>query len=71
MLLRSELGPSSTPSNMGDATTDSDSRDDDLLLTQAANWHFSDQDDDTPNMKEVPTSVVDPFSLNTEDGSEE
>ena len=40
--------------------------------TRASNWHFSDQEDNTPNMvKEVPTTVVDPFSLNAKDGSEE
>lgn len=56
---------------MGDGTEDSDSHEDDLLSTRAYNRHFSDQDDDKSNMaKEVPTSVVGPFSLNAEDGSE-
>ncbi|CAB1341177.1 unnamed protein product [Coregonus sp. 'balchen'] len=45
-----ESGPSSTPSSMGYATEDSDSRDDELL-SLASNRHFSDQDDDTPTWK--------------------
>lgn len=50
----------------------SDSRDDDLLYTQASIRRVNDQDNDTHNMvREVPTSVVDPFSVNAKDGSEE